>query len=145
MSKGFLKKAFISSLLTLSVLSGAALANTDLYTVERDSEGFMKEPACGFHTNIKKYLEVMSGQSPTGIKASNDKWDMEIYSNTQNNTWTLVGKSKDPSAKKFQLCYIAQGTSDQPYAQQAWYQAYFGKTDIPQTANAVVPGKPSLN
>ncbi|WP_236181483.1 hypothetical protein [Pseudomonas sputi] len=50
---------------------------------------------------------------------------MEIYANTQSGTWALVGKSKKPDAKKFQLCYIAQGLPNTPFTQEVWYRKYF--------------------
>lgn len=125
MSITYLKSALLSTALIAGALSGAE-KNKDIYAVEIDDIGFLKEPACGFHENIKKYLEVLSGQTPSGIKASNDKWDMEIYSNPQKNTWTLVGKSRAPGAKnKFQLCYLAQDAANEPYAGQKWYELYF--------------------
>lgn len=124
MSIFYLRSALLSMTLIAGALSGAE-KNKDIYAVETDDIGFLKEPVCGFHKNIIKTLAVFSKETTTGIKASNDKWDMEIYTNAQKGTWTLVGKSKDPSTKKFQLCHIAQGTSNQAYTQQKWYQLYF--------------------
>lgn len=125
MSKIYLKAALLAMLLTTGALSETE-TNKDLYTVEVDDIGFLKEPACSFHENIKKYLEILSSQTPSGIKASNDKWDMEIYSNPEENTWTLVGKSRAPGAKnKVQLCYIAQDAANEPYTEQKWYKLYF--------------------
>lgn len=119
-----LKVSFLITLFFTGVLAVAAV-NAKPVSIENDAEGFLKKPVCGFHKSIIKTLAVFSKETPTGIKASNNKWDMEIYTNTETGTWTLVGKSKDPGAKKFQLCHIALGVSSQPYTQQKWYDLYF--------------------
>jgi len=90
-----------------------------------DALGLRTSPICDYSFRIIKSLSIMLEQEPTGIKASNDKWDMEVYV-SQTGNWALVGKSKDPNANSRHLCQLAKGQSTTPYVQQVWYQSYFG-------------------
>ncbi len=63
---------------------------------------------------------------PSGIKASSDKWDMEIYTNAKTGRWKLMGISKDPKlAPADEICQLAWGGT--PYTQTSWYQQIFTK------------------
>lgn len=134
-----LKTAFISSLLAISALPG--ISNADQR--ELDAEGFYKEPVCGHHALIKQSLSIMVGEEPTGIKASNAKWDMEIYLNKKDGSWTLLGKSKDGSVPSYKVCSLASSL-DSPFDQQKWYTTYFSKPDTDPINNqeqTMVPPK----
>ncbi|WP_137137928.1 hypothetical protein [Pseudomonas asiatica] len=123
-----LKVAALGSLLSLSALAGAATDSTNPYAAERDPEGFLKEPICAFHKSVRKSLEVFLDEVPTGLRAANGEWDMEILADPADGSWTLVGKSRDPEAKSYQLCHLARGLSDTPYTQEVWYRKYFQGT-----------------
>ena len=118
--KNFLTTALVAAFVVAIVHSGPTIAQER----ERTSEGFYKDPTCSYDFSIKRSLIKISGEEPTGIKASNSKWDMEIYANVKDRSWTLVGKSKDPSAPPNELCKLASSI-DKPYAQEKWYAAYF--------------------
>ena len=132
-----LKTALISTVLAASAFSGAAYAQE----AERGPDGMFKEPSCDYDFTIKRSLEKIGKKIPTGIKASNDKWDMEIYANPTNGAWTLVGKSK--TSKTSDLCKLASGTSS-PYTQEKWFTSYFG-TAAPRIAGVPQDPKPNLN
>lgn len=125
-SANFLKTAFLSAVIATSALS-APTASANPYLKERDTEGFFKEPICNYDFYIKRSLFRFLNEKPTGITSQNQKWDMEIYADEAGGSWTLVGKSKDPKANPRFWCEIAKGMSTTPYAQQVWYQNYFGK------------------
>jgi len=137
-STSFLKTAFLSGLMATSALSGTACASSP-QLIERDAEGFFKEPSCDYHFYIKRGLSNFSGETPTGIKAQNEKWDMEIYADPADGSWTLVGKSRDPKANSSFLCKIANGMSPAPYAQQVWYRNYFDKRNAPDETGGRPP------
>lgn len=121
--QSFLQAACIGYLLTIS-LSAAAM--TDPLGNELDVEGLYKEPICGYDRVIQKGLKLMLSEDPTGIKAENDKWEMEIYTGQKYNSWTLVGKSKSPDSNPRKLCKLAGGiTPDYPYQELIWYKKYF--------------------
>ena len=118
--KNFLTTALVAAFVVAIVHSGPTIAQER----ERTSEGFDKDPTCSYDFSIKRSLSKLGEKEPTGIKASNNKWDMEIYANATGKSWTLVGKSKDPSAAQDELCKLASSI-DKPYAQEKWYAAYF--------------------
>lgn len=136
-------KAIASTILVASVFSGAAFAQHK-GEPEYGEDGMYKQPICDYSFRITKPLATMLKEVPTGLKASNDKWDMEIYANTQTGTWTLVGKSKDPAARSTQLCTLASSI-DRPYNKEKWFVAYFPKPETaPKIATANQDMKPSL-
>lgn len=96
--------------------TGAAHA----YEKEIDASGLYKEPICDYDFRIKKSLAILGEKFPTGLKASTDRWDMEIYATKDNKAWTLIGKSKDPSARSTHLCRLAS-SFDKPYAKEKWF------------------------
>ncbi|WP_042955277.1 hypothetical protein [Pseudomonas sp. G5(2012)] len=121
--QSFLQAAYIGYLLTISV---SAAAMTDPLGNELDVEELYKQPICGYDRVIKKGLKLVLGEEPTGIKAENDKWELEIYTDPKHNTWTLVGKGKSPDSNPRKLCHLAKGiTSDNPYQEAIWYKKYF--------------------
>lgn len=114
-----MKNAFVSTLLLASGFSGAAYAQEREY----GPDGLYKEPICDYEFRVKKSLTIMGEKFPTGLKASTDKWDMEIYA-AKDGAWTLVGKSKDPSARSTHICKLASSI-DRPYDKEKWYVSYF--------------------
>lgn len=61
---------------------------------------------------------------PTGRKASNAQWDMEIYSKQSSGQWVLLGKSRDPKvAASDELCQLAFGKG--AYTGTNWYRTNF--------------------
>lgn len=118
-----------------TVVAFALPAQAGEWERERDTNGLYKEPVCEIGYRVKSLLVNIARQQPTGIKASNDKWDMEIYNNPETNSWTLVGKSKAPeAAHSSKLCRLASGLQT-PYVQEKWYALDFAK----QPKVAVVP------
>ena len=111
-----LKTALVSSVFALSAFVSHATAST---------LGELREkPICDLDFLITETLKDDS-IVPTGLKASSEKWDMEIYSNGKSGEWVLVGKSKAPLAKgkNPELCQLAWGKA--PYTQTSWYQQNF--------------------
>ena len=104
--------------------SGAAIRDPNDDDVALGPDGIFKYPTCDYDFRIKKSLEVFLKELPTGIKASTDKWDMEIYADSKGGSWTLVGKSKDPGARSTHVCKLARSI-DVPYANEKWFRTYF--------------------
>ncbi len=88
-----------------------------------DALGIRVSPICAFTTNGTR---IMAKQLPTGIVASNDKWEMELYENAESGSWTLIGKStaaRPPPGGKY--CLLAQGSEMRSYVGTKWYEAFF--------------------
>ena len=105
----------------------ALLATAQEWQRERDAIGLYKEPVCDVGYRIKSLLTTIAKQPSTGIKASNEQWEMEIFANAETQSWTLVGKSLAPEhAHSAKLCRLASalGTT---YAGEKWYLLYFKK------------------
>jgi len=87
-----------------------------------DALGLRLSPICAFTTNATK---IVAQQLPTGITASNDKWEMELYENAESGSWTLIGKStatRAPPGGRY--CSLAQGRA-RSYVDTKWYGAWF--------------------
>lgn len=102
---------------------------------ELDEEGLFKEPICSTRSGILRGMTIFLQEESTGLKASNDKWDMEIYADKDNQSWSLVGKSKAPGTASYHLCKIANGVRT-PYTEQPWFKKYFQSN---QTIKAPAP------
>lgn len=88
-----------------------------------DALGIRLTPICAFTTNGTK---IIARQLPTGITASNDKWEMEVYENAESGSWTLIGKSTGtevPPGGRY--CMLAQGDRARGYRDSKWYAALF--------------------
>lgn len=118
-----MKKALV--VIFIAGLAVAAFAGTAHANDEVDANGLYKEPVCRRAVSIKSTLKTIAGQEPTGITASNAKWDMEIYLDKAEGDWSLVAKDKSPDAPPRELCVIAKGMSTSPYSQQKWYISDF--------------------
>lgn len=132
-----IKAALLSSIFALSTLAPPAHSAT--------TEEIRDKPICDLDFLM---VDTMKDESflPSGIKASSDKWDMEIYTNAKTGRWRLMGKSKDPKiATADEMCYLAGGSS--PYTQTAWYQKIFMPASKPATNVAIdkTKPKPSIN
>lgn len=85
--------------------------------------GIRVNPICGHTTNS---LKILLKQLPTGVTASTEEWELELYESSENGGWTLIGKSKAeraPSGGRY--CRLAKGDRARGYADLKWYQAYF--------------------
>jgi len=91
---------------------------------EYGADGMYRQPICDYSFRITKPLAIMFEEVATGIKASNEKWDMEIYANAKTGTWTLIGKSRDPTARSTQLCKLASSIA-RPYNNEVWFVTHF--------------------
>jgi hypothetical protein len=115
LTSGFARTAFV--LCALSI--GANAAPRDL-----DENGLYKEPVCGAAARVINSITVIAQEDQTGIKGSNNKWDMEIYAHKSGASWTLVGKDKTPDANPRNLCRIASGVNT-PFTEQLWFKKWF--------------------
>lgn len=116
-----------TALLALVPALGATALSTQAneWERERDANGLYREPVCDFAFRVKSALANFSKQVPTGLTAANEKWEMEIYSNAETQSWTLVGKSKTSNASENKLCRLAGGPGTRPYSGEGWFAAYF--------------------
>jgi len=137
-----LKTGLVASIFALGAMAAAPAHAEREWERERDANGLYKEPVCDFGFRVKSALINIAKQTPTGIKASNDKWEMEIYNNPETNSWTLVGKSKAPDASANKLCRLASAQQS-PYAIEKWYAMDF-TANAPKVEPNKVP-KPALN
>lgn len=111
----------LAALMLSSAVSAEALGG------ERDAEGIFKEPLC---QNARIFVATQRdrlGSIPTGIKASSQKWDMEIFEQTKDARvylWSLVAKSKDGSVPAFKSCELDLGFRGE-YRTRPWFPIYF--------------------
>ncbi len=133
-----LKTAFVSSLFAISALANPAHANP--------TEEIREKPVCDLDFLVVNTLKD-SSFLPTGIKASSDKWDMEIYTNSKTGRWRLMGISKDSKvAPRDEVCQLAWGGT--PYTETKWYQQNFqapANNPAAKVAADKTQPKPSLN
>ncbi|MEW6678627.1 MAG: tetratricopeptide repeat protein [Pseudomonadota bacterium] len=85
-----------------------------------DALGLRVSPFCSANYDIT--LKTLK-QLATGIKATNARWDIEIYANTENGGWTVFGKSRDKTYPGYIECVLAKGKGD--YRAEAWYRHAF--------------------
>jgi hypothetical protein len=116
-----LKSGLIGMAFGICALGNGAYAASD----EVDEKGMFKQPVCGPGPRIQNILAKIAGQQPSGITASNSKWDMEIYLDKAEGDWTLVGKSKAPDASPRKLCMVAAGLSNDPFEKKPWFKEDF--------------------
>ncbi|MNG36589.1 hypothetical protein D3C84_1236660 [compost metagenome] len=74
-----------------------------------------------------KDMLVENSELPSGKKASNDKWDMEIYENKAAGLWSLLSRNKNPASEYEESCILKSGY-DTSYTQEKWYKKYFQQT-----------------
>lgn len=136
------KSGLISAAFALGALTAVPAHANDL---EIDAAtDLYKKPRCDYNFTIKSLLSNISQQLPTGIVASNQDWDMEIYQNKIRGDWALVGKSKAPDANPRKLCILVRGSNTPPYSTQKWYTANFEK-DLPKVATDKTQPQPRVN
>ena len=68
-----MRREFLVIFSCISAITGTAQANDEV-----DANGLYNEPLCRLAPSIKNSLKTLAGQEPSGITASNTKWDMEI-------------------------------------------------------------------
>lgn len=95
---------------------------------EYDSYGLRSNPTCGHEQITERYFVKIRNQPPSGIKAENDKWKMEIYANKETGDWVVLGRSKTADADQTKLCGLAVGQGS--YEQFKWYREYFAKKPV---------------
>jgi len=116
----------LAFLLLWGAMENTAHAEENIINRARDGDGLYKEPICDYEFRIQKSLSIMLGEKPSGVTATSNAWEMEIYSNPQDGSWTLVGKSTIPTTSSIKkLCQLAKGLPDRPYVQEVWYRKYF--------------------
>lgn len=109
-----LKTTLVSSLFAVSAVMNPAQANTG---------ELIETPLCDSDYLFEAGLKRKSF-SPSGIKASTEKWDMEIYKQADTDRWRLMARSKDPKiARPNQICQLAWGRS--AYTETSWYKQNF--------------------
>ncbi len=96
---------------------------------EYDSYGLRSNPTCASEQGILRYYVKIRNQPPSGIRADNDKWMMEIYANNETRDWIVLGRSKNIDFDQTKLCGLAVGQG--PYEQFKWYQEFFAKKPVP--------------
>ncbi len=88
-----------------------------------DTQGLRTHPICAWTTNAVK---ILAKRLPTGIRASTEQWDLEVYENTETGGWTLIGKSKATQAPEGgRYCTLASGDQPRGYVGTPWHKAYF--------------------
>ena len=87
-----------------------------------DALGLRTDPICAVSDSATR---ILARQLPTGIKASSEKWRMEIYENAETGSWSLLGADRARMADTRQRCTLARGTERRGYLGTRWYQAYF--------------------
>lgn len=115
----------VASVFTLGTVAFSAQAAEPEY----DSYGLRSNPTCASEQSTERYFVRIRNQPPSGIKAENDKWKMEIYTNKETRDWIVLGRSKTTDIDQTKLCGLAVGQG--PYEQFKWYQEFFVKEPVP--------------
>lgn len=136
-----MKRTILTSIFALSTVAFSAQAAEPEY----DSYGLRSNPTCAREQSTERYYVKIRNQPPSGIKAENDKWKMEIYANKETGDWIVLGRSKTADIDQTKLCGLAVGQG--PYQQFKWYQEFFAKKPLPNNiaTETVVTPKPKLN
>lgn len=133
-----LKTAFVSTIFAINALVNPAHS--------APTEEIRDKPTCDLDFLVIDTLKD-SSFLPTGIKASSDKWEMEIYTNSKTGRWRLMGVSKDPKiAPPDEVCQLAWGGT--PYTQTSWYQQNFVSPATKPATKVLIDKtqpKPSVN
>lgn len=88
-----------------------------------DALGLRTNPICARTANATK---ILAQRLPTGVTASTEQWELELYENSQTGGWTLIGKSKaDRAPSGGRYCSLANGDRARSYADSNWYRVYF--------------------
>lgn len=89
-----------------------------------DALGMRTDPICSIGDSATRNF---AKELPTGIKASSEKWRMEIYENADTGSWSLLGadRAKLKLADTLERCTLARGTERRGYLETGWYRAYF--------------------
>lgn len=135
-----LKTAIVSSVFALSAWSAQAQNTRPQYEFIRE------KPTCGIDFVMLDTLKDYS-YFPTGVKGSNDKFDMEIYENPNTGRWKLIGISKDDKiARKGDVCQLTWGARENAYTNTSWFKENFVplKNNM-QLADRKNPPKPNMN
>ena len=91
-----------------------------------DHDGFRNDMTCDTLEVVTGSVVRVDKQKSTGKRASNDRWDMEIYEDDAGD-WTLMGVNKRPKDKYEQACVLMSGSARRPYRSQAFYIKFFSK------------------
>ena len=114
----------LKRLIMISAISfGVFVTNT--MALDLDADGFRNDKDCDTLEVIRNSI-AKDKQKATGIKASSDRWDMEIYEDDLAR-WSLVGVNKKPKDKYEQACVLMSGPATRPYRSQVFYIKFFAK------------------
>jgi hypothetical protein len=88
---------------------------------------------CDSKENMEAFLQDELGEAPTGEKGSTPVFDMEIYADSSDGSWTILGRPNPDSEHvpddipEGLACYLGGGDSGYPdeVRQQDWYQQIF--------------------
>ncbi|MCP5272039.1 MAG: sel1 repeat family protein [Burkholderiaceae bacterium] len=87
-----------------------------------DAHGLRVSPFCSATYDVT--LKTLK-QDPTGGKATNSRWELEIYANAKSGSWTVLGRSSDKTYPAYVECVLAKGTGD--YRAEVWYKHHFAQ------------------
>ena len=77
---------------------------------EKGEDGLTINPqTCGLLVDIKEALLEFEGEAPTGQKATSPKYDLEIYADKKDGSWSLVG-----DARNGRFCVVDTGNRGYP-------------------------------
>lgn len=122
-------KNFVSFRFFRNRLTGAALALGAFALPVHDAEAqeIRADVICDLDFLVIATMKD-SSYFPSGIRASSDKWEMEIYINPNTDQWILTGVSKHPEiAPSDEICQLSFGKA--PYVNNKWYAEHFTGTD----------------
>ena len=123
-------KRIATLLLPIVITAGCTtVPGTDF---QYDEFGLAKVPICNY--TLETRLVHVRGERPAQEKGRNRDYELTVYANPENGSWTVVGVSTAPEVKAprgpgdpdddaDELCRMADGTGD--YRATKWYQAFF--------------------
>jgi hypothetical protein len=128
----FKKASIVPTAAAVTLLAAFGVASAADQTPENDNNrnATTQQVDCGPSDMVDDFLAQSFGDVATGIKGSDGFWDMEIYADINDGSWTIVATSDDPSLPDGMSCLI--GGADYGYPElveaQPWYdELKFGK------------------
>ena len=96
-----------------------------------DENGFRAKIRCDEADVMNGYVTERKNEIATGLKASTDTYNMEIYANKKTGSWTLVGVNKTPKEKYDSVCVLNSGNANLPYKSEKFYAIFFKNAGKP--------------
>lgn len=91
-------------------------------------------PTCHKKDFLVKSMQEEDNDTPTGLRASNRDWKLEIYADSADGSWTVVGESLKDAGKSGKICRLNANFMGFPNEihKEKFYQQYFASVPANQ-------------